>query len=165
MQKIFPEASDYKTVTIKLTSEHVKAIENQLGIPLDDSETKEFNFYDIFTAKNKAPIKVGTVMALAGKGKYGAIEVVIGVSLSAEIISTYIQRSRERSNKILKSKPFLSQFTGQRAEKPLHFDSGLIGVEQAPIAVEAVRLAVSKMLAFYAAIYPQSKNLQEGRTP
>lgn len=150
MQKIFPQARDYKTVTLKMTPAVVSSAEQALGAKLDESEKTEFNLYEITGTVDGKPRKVGTVLALAGKGEYGAIEVVIGVDEGGRSLGAYIQRSRERSTKALQSPEFLQQFVGKTK------DSGLdVGKDIRPAAADAeaasrvVAFAVKKMLVFY----------------
>ncbi|HWC60796.1 MAG TPA: hypothetical protein VHC44_13965, partial [Verrucomicrobiae bacterium] len=87
MQRIFPEAHDYKTITVNM-ADKVSAIEKQLGAKMDDSEKGEFNYYEITGASGQ---KIGTIMALAGKGEYGVIEVVIGLDGNGKVVGAYIQ--------------------------------------------------------------------------
>lgn len=148
MSKLFPEARDYVTITKKLTQEIVASIEKQLGTKLDDSEKAEFNFYDLRALKDGKPTSVGTAMALAGKGEFGAIEVVIGVDLQGKIRAVYIQRSREKASKALKSDAFLKQFTRKSVADPLEFGKDIKGLPEAPKAAEVVRLTIKKMLLF-----------------
>ena len=145
MQKIFPQARDYKTRTYKMTSERIAAIEKAIGTKLEDTERKEFDVYEITGAK-----KLGTVLALAGKGEYGAIEVVIGVDGSGKVIGAYIQRTRERTSKALQAPEFLNQFAGKT--KNDGFD---IGKDIKPASADAeaasrvVAFVVKKMLVFH----------------
>ena len=148
MQKIFPQARDYKTRTYKMTPERSAAIERALGAKLEDTERKEFDVYEITGAPDAK--KLGTVLALAGKGEYGAIEVVIGVGGSGKIAGVYIQRTRERISKALQSPEFLKQFAGKT--KSDGFD---IGKDIKPASAEAeaasrtVAFVVKKMLVFH----------------
>lgn len=150
MQKIFPHARDYKTVTVKMTPDRIADIEKSLGAKLDDSEKNEFNFYRITGVTNGKPGTIGTIIALAGKGEYGAIEVVIGVDREGKIQGAYIQRSRERATPALESPKFLKQFVGKTK------DSGFeIGKDIDPISSNAeqssrvVAFVVRKMVIFY----------------
>lgn len=148
MQKIFPQAHDYKTITVKMTPEKIAAIEKRLGSKLDDSEKAEFNFYDIMGAGKGH--KIGTIIALAGTGEYGAIEVVIGVDGKGKIVGAYIQRSRERTTKALRSPKFLGQFTGLDKENGFE-----VGKDIKPASAGAepsskvVAFVVRKMLVFH----------------
>lgn len=147
MQKIFPAARDYKTVTAKMTPERVASIEKALGKPLDASEKKEFDRYEIIDANSQ---KIGTALALAGKGEYGSIEIVIGVDGSGKVVGTYIQRSRERVTKALQSPEFLNQFAGKNRN-----DGFEVGKDIKPASPDAepasrvVAFVVKKMLVFH----------------
>lgn len=148
MNKLFPEAQDYLTVTKKMTPEVISRIEKQLGSKLDDSEKAEFNFYDIKAIEDGKSVSLGAVMALAGKGDYGAIEIVIGTDPDGKIRGIYIQRSREKANKAIKSDAFLNQFIGRTAEDPLEFGKDIEGLTEVLGPAEAIRLTVKKMLIF-----------------
>lgn len=149
MSKLFPEALDYATITKRMTPEVVARIESVLGSKLDESEKSEFNFYDLRTLKDGKPKSVGTAMALAGKGEYGVIEVVIGVDPLGKIHAVYIQRSRERASKSIKSDAFLAQFIGKSAVDLLEFGKDIKDLKEAPVGTEAVRLTIKKMLLFF----------------
>lgn len=150
MQKIFPQARDYKTRTLKMTPEKIAAIEKAIGTPLDASERKEFDVYDIIGEAQGKPGKIGTIMALAGKGDYGTIEIVIGVDGVGKVVGAYIQRSRERVTRALQTPEFLKQFVGKTKS-----DSFEVGKDIKPASQEAeaaskvVAFVVKKMLVFY----------------
>lgn len=150
MQNIFPEARDYKTITVKFARHKVSAIEKQLGSPIEEASQGEFNFYDIVGAVGGKPRKMGTIIALAGKGDYGVIEVVIGVDNAGKILGAYIQRSRERVTKALESPAFLEQFKGKT--KASSFDVGNAikpASADAEAASRTVAFVIRKMLVFY----------------
>ncbi len=147
MGRLFPAARDYRTRTIKMTPERIAAIERQLGEKLEESERREFDLYEITGAGSA---KIGAVLALAGKGEYGAIEVVIGVDSSGQIVGAYIQRVRERSSKALQSPAFLGQFAGKT--KSDGFDVNRDIKPATPDALAASRVVafvVRKMLVFH----------------
>lgn len=152
MSRLFPDARDYQTVTKKVTAAAVRRIEQQLGTALDESEKAEFNFYDLRTRRGGKAVSVGTAMALAGRGEYGVIEVVIGLDPSGTIRSVYIQRSRERTNKVIQSRSFLDQFTGKTVQDPLAFGKDLSKPAGGGLAAETVRLTIRKMLLFHHAL-------------
>lgn len=146
MTRLFPQAADYTTLTVKLTAGRVAVIEQMLGSPLDPSETHEMNFYRI---TDRAGAHLGTVMALAGKGKYGAIEVVTGIDPQHRIVGAYIQQSRERVTQAISSPAFLGQFVGKSAHDSLTPGRDLSppsGTEQASAVVAAT---IRKMLLFH----------------
>ena len=149
MQRIFPTARDYKTITIKVTPATIVAIEKAIGAPLDASEKSEFNFYEL-TGKTGGKVQtLGTIMALAGKGEYGAIEVVIGIDKGGKVVSAYIQRARERTTKELQSASFLKQFVGKTKADGLE-----VGKDIQPPSAKAepssrvVASTIKKMLVF-----------------
>ncbi len=146
MARLFPQAQDYKTVTVKLTPAQVQAIEQTLGTPVDPSEKAEMNFYEIVDAQGKS---LGTVMALAGKGEYGAIEVVIGIDPASKIIGAYIQRSRERSTSALQSPAFLKQFVGTTWGDPMSVGMDIRPASGAEDASRVVAFTIRKMLIFH----------------
>ena len=148
MQRLFPAARDYKTVMVKMTPDRIAAIERALGARLDDSEKAEFSFYDITGGSDK-PRTIGTVLALAGQGEYGAIEVVIGLDRDARIVGAYIQRARERATKAMQSPEFLDQFAGKGKGDALEVGKDLKPASAASAAASVVVAAViKKMLVF-----------------
>ncbi len=149
MSRIFPGATDYETVTLKISTEEAAAIEKGLGVDLDPSEKAEFNFYDLRTKKDGKVVSLGTAMALAGNGEYGSIEVVLGVDTMGRIKAVYIQRSREKGSKSLESDAFLGQFIGKSIADPLQFGHDLKSLERFEKSAEAVRFTIKKMLLFH----------------
>lgn len=153
MQRIFPEAADYKTVTVKMTPERIVSIEKALGSKLDDSERHTFDFYDITGAVGGKSQKLGTVLALAGKGEYGTIEVVIGVNEGGKIVGAYVQRSRERSSHAIKSPEFLKQFVGKTKDEGFEVSKDIQSANpEAEAASRVIAFVVKKMLVFYDAL-------------
>jgi len=149
MQRIFPAARDYKTITVKFTPENARAIEKQLGFSIEEpAQGGEFNFYDIIGAVGGKPRKIGTVIALAGKGEYGVIEVVIGVDDAGKILGAYIQRSRERATKALESPGFLDQFNGKTSASSFDVGSAIKPAAGAEAASRTVAVVIRKMLVF-----------------
>lgn len=150
MQRIFPQARDYQTRTLRMTPEKIAAIEKATGVPLDASERKEYDLYDITGAREGKPGKIGTIMALAGKGDYGTIEVVMGVDGSGKVVGVYIQRSRERATRALQSPEFLQQFAGKTRN-----DGFDVGKDIKPASADAeaasrvVAFVIRKMLVFH----------------
>ena len=144
MQRIFPAARDYKTITTKMTPDRIAAIEKAIGMPLDDSEKREFDRYEI---TGDGGGQLGTILALAGRGEYGAIEVVIGVNPTGRIVGTYIQRTRERVSRALQAPEFLNQFAGKTKNDGL--DSIKPASPDAEAASRVVAFVIKKMLVFH----------------
>lgn len=155
MQKIFPSARDYKTITVKMTAEKIAAIEKALGTKLDDSEKGEFNFYDIVGVEQGKPQKLGTLIALAGRAEFGTLEVVIGVDPNGRIVGAYIQRSRERVTRALESPQFLDQFKGKTKSDTFDVGTGIKSAgADADAASRIVAFVIKKMLVFRAVLTP-----------
>ncbi len=149
MTKLFPNASDFRTVTKRLTPDLARTIEERVGLRLDDTERSEFNFYEITGRAGGRTERLGTVLALAGTGDYGAVEVVIGLGPDNRIVGAYVQRTRERHADKLRSDEFLNQFRGRSAkDSPARWRDVRL-VDEAPTASRAVAVAVHKMVVFY----------------
>jgi len=108
MSKIFPDAFDYKTVTIKIPDEKRKVIEKRLGSKLLPGQREVFSYYELYNEEKRL---IGYILAANQKGEYGAIEFVFGLDKELKIKSIYIQRAREREQEF-KKKEFLNQFKG-----------------------------------------------------
>ncbi len=132
---------------MKMTPERVAAIEKAIGVSLEDTERKEFDLYEITGSVDGKPQKLGTVLALAGKGEYGTIEVVTGVGGSGKLVGAYIQRSRERASKALQSPEFLNQFAGKT--KNDGFDGIKPASPDAAAASRVVAFVIKIMLVFH----------------
>lgn len=146
MGQIFPEAKDYKSLTKKISTELRKEIEKALGAALDPSEKSEWASYEISDKNGKV---LGRIIACAQDGEYGAIEVVLGVTPDGKVKGVYIQRSREKVSKELRSKEFLQQFIGKTAKDELRIGVDLKGFKGGEKAAQAVAFAVKKMLILY----------------
>jgi hypothetical protein len=141
-------AGTYKTVFVDITDTQRARIEKRLGFALDADET-QFKFFPVF----KSGKPVGTVMTHAGKGQFGAIEVVVSVvpTDSVPVVrDVRIQRDREKSKAALRSAGFLDQFKGRTARSGFAVPGDL--KPAAPEAVKASRSvaeAVRKLLVVY----------------
>lgn len=144
MVKIFPAASDYKTV-LKVINEDKKArIERRLGERLDPAESKEWQYYELTDGKGRT---LGYITADAEKGDLGVIEMVMGLTPDGRIAGIYVQRARER-DKEFRSDRFLSQFMGKTVEDPILVGKD-IKAETPSTLVKMVAFGVKKMLMFY----------------
>ena len=149
MTQLFPTATDYRTVTKRITADVARTIEERIGTRLDDSERAEFNYYEITGRAGGSIRRLGTVLALAGSGEYGAIEVVIGLDPGERIVGVYIQRMRERQGEKLRADDFLGQFRGKSKDDALEVGRDIRPAGAAPTGSRVVALAVKKMLVFY----------------
>ncbi len=150
MERLFPAARDYRTRTMKMTPERIAAIEQQLGEKLEDGERREFDLYEITGSTGGGTETLGTVLALAGKGEYGAIEVVVGVDRNRKVVGAYIQRVRERTSKALQAPEFLGQFAGKTKNDGFEIDRDIKPANRdAAAASRVVASVIRKMLVFH----------------
>ena len=111
--KLFPKATNYKSVIKKIDKNAKQKIEDFLGQPLDADET-ELTFYEIYKGKEL----IGMIHPHAERGEYGTIEVVWAFTLDGKIIDFVIQRQREKKGDFLASKEFRKQFFGKDVNSP-----------------------------------------------
>jgi len=141
-------SGSYKTVFADITEAQKQKIEKRLGFSLDADET-QFKYFPVYKGKQR----VGTVMTHAGKGQFGAIEVVVAVveGDSGPIIKAVrIQRDREKVKAALRGKEFLGQFKGRGlADKFKVGDDLKTAVQGADKASQAVATAARKLLIVY----------------
>ncbi|HPQ42005.1 MAG TPA: hypothetical protein PLV45_16675, partial [bacterium] len=82
MTRVFPDADDYKTVTLDISDADRAAIEAELGFSLLPGQEKQFVFYDML---NKDGGSIGTIIAASQKGEYGIVEFVFGLDAEKTI--------------------------------------------------------------------------------
>jgi hypothetical protein len=146
-------SGSYRTVFQDIDGARRARIEKTLGFALDADET-QFKFFPVF----KGSKQVGTVMTHAGKGQFGAIEVVVAVTdtgAGAVVKLVRIQRDREKAKAALRGAAFLDQFRGMNSHDD--FTVGPDGLKPAmPDAVkssQSVAQAVRKLLVIYDDFY------------
>ena len=141
-------SGSYKTIFADITDAQKQKIEKQLGFPLDADET-QFKYFPVFKGKQR----VGTVMTHAGKGQFGAIEVVVAVVAgdSGPIIKEVrVQRDREKAKAALRGKEFLGQFNGKGLTDTFKVGEDLkTAVKGAEKASQAIATAARKLLIVY----------------
>ncbi len=109
---MFGSGGSYRTVFADISAAQRARIEKRLGFALDPDET-QFKFFPVYRGGKQ----VGTVMTHAGKGQFGAIEVVVAVvptESGTAVREVRIQRDREKAKAALRSQEFLGQFRGMR---------------------------------------------------
>lgn len=141
-------AGSYKTVFVDISDSMSQKIEKRLGFPLDADET-QFKYFPVYEGKER----VGTVMTHAGKGQFGAIEVVVAVvahDSQPVIKEVRIQRDREKAKAALRGKEFLGQFKGKGLTDAFKVgDDMKTAVQGAEKASQAVATAARKLLVVY----------------
>lgn len=106
MTRIFPDARDYRTVTVKLDEARRNAIESAVGAPLLPGQRDQFQYFEM-TAEDDRPI--GYIIPVTQKGEFGAVEFVFGLNTDYTLKDLYIQRARERDPSF-KQREFLDLF-------------------------------------------------------
>jgi hypothetical protein len=141
-------SGSYKTVFADITDSMSQRIGKRLGFPLDADET-QFKYFPVY----KREKRVGTVMTHAGKGQFGAIEVVVAVVAgdSGPVIKEVrIQRDREKAKAALRGKEFLGQFKGKGLTDTFKVGEDVkTAVAGAEKASQAVATASRKLLIVY----------------
>jgi hypothetical protein len=141
-------SGSYKTVFADITDAQRQKIEKRLGFALDADET-QFKYFPVFKGKQR----VGTVMTHAGKGQFGAIEVVVAViegDSGPVIKEVRIQRDREKAKAALRGKEFLGQLKGKGLNDKFKIGDDLkTAAPGADKASQAVATAARKLLIVY----------------
>jgi len=142
LKNFFPGAKSYTTEIKKYNKEQEKVIEKRIDAQLDPDEN-EFKFYRV-KKDNKV---VGTVLTHQARGKYGAVQVVVGIGNDDKIIGVYVQRHREPTN--LNKESFLKQFEGKTVEDPITVGKDIKPINGYNKSSEAVAFSVKKILVVH----------------
>jgi hypothetical protein len=144
----FPGAQSYRT-DLKAIGAKRTAIERAIGARLDPDES-DFKFYRILSGDRL----VGTVLTHLGKGRYGAIEVVIALDASGVVRGVRLQVVREPNGikRQLTGDGFLGQFEGKRAGDAIEIGRDIRPVPGAEQSSETVAFSVRKMLLVHQAL-------------
>ncbi|MDP2960516.1 MAG: hypothetical protein Q8N71_03740 [candidate division Zixibacteria bacterium] len=157
--KLYPKATNYKSVIKKIDRDTKEKCEAFLGKPLDSDET-ELTFYEIYKGKEL----IGMIHPHAERGEYGTIEVVWAFTLDGRITDFVIQRDREKKGKELNGPEFRKQFAGKNIDSPFtvektrEINSKLIKpVPDADKGSSAIAYGAKKTLAFYKYLFQEVK--------
>lgn len=123
MTRIFPDARDYRTITMEISPEQRKIIESELGFALLPGQETQFLYFDML---GKDGSSLGTIIAASQKGEYGIIEFVFGLNPDLTLKDIYIQRARERDRSFKKRK-FLDLFLGLKITEATNVDQRYTG--------------------------------------
>lgn len=143
MTRLFPDAKDYKTEIVKISHDMRRQIEKKLGFELLPGQRKTFQYFTLLDGKSQT---LGIVIAASQKGRFGAIEFVVGLDTLNTINGLYIQRSRERQRNF-KKRAFLDLFIGQKI-RPVEKLAQLHKGEETP-GTKAVIRGLQKEFACY----------------
>lgn len=112
MTRLFPDARDYRTVTVPIPPEALARIEKRMGAALLPGQREQYQYFEMLDAKGKL---IGHTQAMTQKGEFGAIEFVFGMDLQHRLTDIYIQRQRERNGNF-RDEAFLAKFKGLSLE-------------------------------------------------
>jgi hypothetical protein len=148
IKAFFPGAQSYRT-DLKPVGARRAAIERAIGARLDPDEG-DFKFYRILAGDRV----VGTVLTHLGKGRYGAIEVVIALDAAGQVKGVKLQVVREPNGikRQLTGDGFLGQFAGKRAGDPIQVGRDIRPVPGADQSSATVAFSVHKMLIVHQAL-------------
>jgi hypothetical protein len=148
IRQFFPGAQSYRT-ELKPVGARRAAIERAIGARLDPDEG-DFKFYRILSGERT----VGTVLTHLGKGRYGAIEVVIALDPGGAVKGVRLQVVREPNGikRQITGDAFLGQFVGKRAGDPVQVGRDIRPVPGADQSSETVAFSVRKMLLVHEAL-------------
>ncbi len=142
IKTFFPGAKNYTTEMKTYTKEQGQAIEKRIAGKLDPDEN-EFRFYRV----KKDGKVVGTVLTHQARGKYGAVQVVVGIGNDSKVIGVYVQRHREPTN--LNKLTFLKQFAGKDAGDPIEVGKDITAISGHDKSIQAVAFSVKKILVVH----------------
>jgi hypothetical protein len=143
MTRIFPDARDYKTVTVRISPEARQRIEDQVGYELLPGQQDQFQYFEMIGETGQV---IGTIIPSTQKGEYGAVEFVFGLNNDLTIADIYVQRARERDQNF-KKRAFLDLFVGRSVAEKMTLDQLYTGAPTP--GAEAVMRGLTKALAAY----------------
>jgi len=108
MTRLFPDARDYRTVTVPISPEALRRIEKRAGAAMLPGQREQFQYFEMLDREGAV---IGYTHAMTQKGAFGAIEMVFGKSREHRVSGLYIQRQRER-DKRFREPDFLARFDG-----------------------------------------------------
>ncbi len=108
MTRLFPEARDYRTVTVPIRPDVLARVEKRVGAALLPGQREQYQYFEMLDGDGRL---IGYTQAMTQKGEFGAIELVFGMDLQHRITGIYIQRQRERDRKF-REESFLAKFVG-----------------------------------------------------
>ena len=162
---LFPEATGYRSVVVKLDKKAQEKTEKYLGQKLDFDEVGEHTFYLIL----KDTDVIGMIRPHAERGRYGIVEMIWAFTINGKIKDYKIQRSRERGTDKVKREEFRRQFRGKTLKVAFteanskKINSKLFKVpEKSERVCSVVAFSVKKNLFLYKHFFPEyNRNAEE----
>lgn len=140
MTRLFPEARDYRTVTVPIAHDALTRIEQRAGAALLPGQRAQYQYFEMLDGGGEV---IGYTQAMTQKGEFGAIELVFGMDLQHRVTGVYIQRQRER-DRGFREESFLAKFKGLSVAGADAFTDPMEPV--GTVGTHAVTLGVRKAL-------------------
>jgi len=143
MTRLFPDARDYRTVTVPISPEQLQRVEVRTGAAILQGQREQFQYFEMLDANGTV---IGYTQAMTEKGEFGAIEMVFGMRMDYRVTGLYIQRARER-DRTFREDAFLGGFSDIGIP-----DADALSdpqVEKGTIATRAVTLGVKKAMILF----------------
>ncbi len=143
LRSLFPGADGYDTRVLVLSSLRTRILD-----ALGPGGRLDENILQVYPVR-KLGKPIGTVLVRRANGKYGAIEVVAGISPDKTIAGVVVQRHREagESERLMSNSSWLSEFAGKSASSDFELGAGLPKPSsEAAASAEAVSRAVRSVL-------------------
>jgi len=149
MTRLFPEARDYRTVTVPIPPPALARIEERAGAAMLPGQREQFQYFEMLDRDGTV---IGYTHAMTQKGEFGAVELVFGKDREHRVSGLYIQRQRER-DRSFREPEFLARFDGLTPAGADAFADprGADGT----IATRAVTLGVRKALIAFEELVPK----------
>ncbi len=106
MTRLFPDARDYRTVSLAISADALARIEKRLGDTVLPGQREQFQYFEMLDGDGAV---IGYTQAMTQRGEFGAIEFVFGLNPDRRIVRLYIQRQRERDRRF-RDPAFLDKF-------------------------------------------------------
>jgi hypothetical protein len=125
MTRIFPDARDYRTVTVPISDHERETIESIIKADILPGQREQFQYFEMI---GKSGEIIGYIIAVTQKGLFGAVEFVFGLDTGYTVVDLYIQRARER-DQYFKKREFLDLFPGVKVTQAATVKGRYSGLE------------------------------------
>lgn len=137
--KIFPKANTFSKVSVELTADSKKKIENKLRFQISDTKLV---FYRVFSGEKL----LGYSLVLNEKGKYKPITFMTGITPELKIKDVVVMVYREKIGSEVRKKRFLRQFRDKSQSDDLVVDKDISGISGATISTWSIATGVKRAL-------------------
>lgn len=155
MTRIFPDGRDYVSVNARITEAQRREIESRLGFELLPGQQDLFQY---FRMMGEGGEEIGTIIPASQKGRFGAVEFVLGLDNDLVVRDLYIQRARERDQRF-KEREFLDLFVGLKLSEAPALDRLYEG-EETPGTAAVIR-GLKKELVTYQVLVLEPDSVQK----